>query len=143
MVTGLKDDSYIFSEGYDFTYSLKYSNDCWLHRFIYLWLGNWKECAKWLKPPCPGLDYIVFHMLPFLLRDPIALYGTYFQVKSLHPVSVMDCSSKLFLYRSNFTIRYDGINADKSMQLLKVSFYLIFSSREVSSVGLHALQKSS
>ena len=81
--------------------------------------------------------------LPFLLRDPTVLYDIYFQVKSLSPVSAMDWSRKLFLYRSNFTIRHDGINAVRSIQFLKVSFYLNFCNREVSSVGLHALQKTS
>jgi len=89
------------------------------------------------------LDCIVFHMLPCLLRDPIAPCDIYFQVKSLGPVSVMNWSSQLFLYRSNFTIRHDGINAEISMQFLKVAFCLNICSREVNSVELHGLQKTS
>lgn len=55
----------------------------------------------------------------------------------------MDWSSKLFLFRPNFTIRHDNMNADKPMQFLKVSSNLNFYSREVRSVGLHAVQKTS
>lgn len=46
----------------------------------------------------------VFPMLPFLLRDAVALHDMYFHVKSLGVDSEMDWRSKLFMYRSNFTV---------------------------------------